>query len=200
MEQSTDWEGFPIRLRMAISRWPAGGQRAFAKALGRYAKKNGIVIPTSYRTLVNYLNGKTRPRHAWVEAAAAMLRTSPEALLTGVQVEDVVGARFGYMIEDEDRPEMISDVLLEDYRDLPEPAFDMVWHFMAFYFEGDDDGWGEEDRPRRTKEIRAALRYFFGPLLARPSTSYAATMALAASVTATAYMRIVAGTAKPEED
>lgn len=203
MEQPPDWNGFGIRLGRAIDRWPGGGQRAFADALGKYADDNGIVIPTSYRTVVNYLNGSTHPRPAWVEAAAAVLRWNPENLLTGAgpeRAEGSVGGRFDYLIEDEDRPEMISDVMLEYHRDLPEPAFEMIWHFMELYFEGDDAGWSEEDRPRRVKDVRRALDEFFGPLLARPATGYAATMALAASLTATAYMRIVAGTAKPQED
>lgn len=199
MEQPPDWDGFGIRLGRAIDRWPGGGQRAFADALGKYADKNGIVIPTSYRTLVNYLNGTTHPRPAWVDAAAAVLRWNPDKLLTGhgPEREETVGDRFDYLIEDADRPEMISDVMLEEHRDLPEPAFEMIWHFMELYFEGDDERWGEEDRPARKRQIRAVLDEFFGPLFSRPTTGYATTMALAASLTATAYMRLAAGTARP---
>lgn len=202
MEQPADWDGFRIRLGRAIDRWTGGGQRAFVGALRKYADDNGLVIPTSYRTVVNYLNGSTHPRPAWVEAAAAVLRWNPDNLLTGVgpeREEGSVGGRLDYLTEDEDRPEMISDVMLEDHRALPEPAFEMIWHFMEMYFEGDDERWGEEDRPRRQKEIRGVLDEFFGPLFSRPTTGYATTMALAASLTATAYMRLAAGTARPTD-
>jgi hypothetical protein len=193
MEQAADWEGLPIRLGRAIDRWPGGGQRAFAKALKDHAKAHGIVIPTSYRTLVNYLNGSTRPRQAWVAAAADVLGSSPGELLTGIS--DPGGGRpddwAGIALHGPASPRALAllDLVMNDYLDLPWEARLIMHGFAGFYFGHDTDGW--EDRESRRADVENVVRTYFGPLR-QPSAAKmgeVTIMALTASLAASAYLQ-----------
>lgn len=183
--------GFGIRLGRAIDRWPGGGQRAFAKALEDYARQNDLRIPTSYRTLLNYLGGHTRPSTAWVEAAAAVLRWNPENLLTGKGPERPAGKEPGLRITIEGaaiaRVDTLSDLIFNRYVDLPLAVRWMMFNFVDELFENDDADW--EDYEARREDVERVLREYFRPLLTRHTMSDAATKALAASLTAAAYVR-----------
>lgn len=189
-----DWKGFGIRLGRAIDRWPGGGQRAFADALEQHAKRNGLRIPTSYRTLVNYLNGVTRPSEAWIEAAAAVLRWNAGNLLTGEGPEreggEIAGLQMTVSGEGAERSSMLVQMIVNRYGDLPMAARWMLFWFAFQYFEHDDAGWTAADRRRRQGQVEAVMDHYFGPLLTRPSMRDLETMALAASLTAAAYLRI----------
>jgi len=196
------WRGFGIRLGRAIDRWPGGGQRAFADALRAHATRTAARLPTSYRTLVNYLNEETTPSVAWVEAAATVLRVPTESLLTGEEAKPAGDASSGFTISiggsGAPRASMIMQLFVNRHPDLPMPARLMLFHFLNDYFAGDDNGWSfGADKSRRSRDIRRVLDDFYGPLFSRPSMNNAATMALAASLTAAAYVRLGIDLANP---
>ncbi len=192
------WSQFGVRLARAIDRWPGGGQKAFARALAAHAAGQRLKLHTSYRTLVNYLNGQTHPSVAWVEAAAAVLGWSAQNLLTGEGPE-----RPG-----EEQPSMQPPpagaaaarqrVLTRSFierSDLPMPARWMIFHFLDDYFASRARDWTADVQTEWAwyhAEVDAAVREHFGPLLTRPAMPYAETMALAASLTAAAYVRLAA--------
>lgn len=194
-----DWKGFRIRLGRAIDRWPGGGQRDFAEELKAHARKTGTKIPTSARTLINYLQGETRPSRAWVDAAAEVLRWNPDHLLAGVGPERPGGVGVTELSFESDfrdkGPEMGRMLLdlLDDDTDRPWGADMMIFEVLLAHFEGDEDGWEPADRPRRQEEVNAVLRAFYGPLLARPRMRYHETMALTATLTAAAYLAMAGG-------
>jgi hypothetical protein len=193
MEQP-DWKGFGIRLGRAIDRWPGGGQRAFVKALAAHAKRSGTAVPTSYRTLVNYLNGKTRPGRAWIDAAAVVLGASPAELLTGVS-ESRAAARpddwAGVALEGPVTPRAVAlmDLVMNAYLDLPWDARLIVHGFAGFYFGSDTEGW--DDRAARRADVDHMVRTYFGPLRSTAATKMdtASIMALTASLAAAAYLQ-----------
>jgi len=198
MGQSVDWKGFRIRLSRAIDRWPGGGQRAFIKALKAYAARNGITIPKSYRTLVNYLNGETQPTLAWVEAAAAVLKQPPGFLLTGMtesgerRPDDWTGLQVQFAVSPESAPraEALAHFILGGYLDLPWEARLIMHGFVGFFFGHDTDGW--DDRESRRSDVADVVRTYFGPLC-QPSAARmgeVAIMALAASLAASAYLQL----------
>jgi hypothetical protein len=198
MEQAADWKGFPIRLGRAIDRWPGGGQRAFAKALTRHADAHGIVIPTSYRTLVNYLNGRTRPRRAWLAAAADVLGQSPDWLLAGVaesrdgRPDDWAGVQMQVTTAPESAPRALAlaSFILNGYHDLPSEARLIMWGFAGFFFGHDTAGW--DDKESRRADVEDVVRTYFGPLR-QPSAAKMGEveiMALAASLAASAYLQL----------
>lgn len=196
-----EWDGFGIRLGRAIDKWSGGGQRPFVRALKRYAKEQRLQIATSHRTLVNYLNGSTRPNEVWVRAAAAVLRWNPEHLLYGGDAPERVGERpatsesSGISLnvggDATERTSLLVHYIthLEELIDLPMHARMMLFYFFADYFQDDLDGWGSEHRARRQGQVRALLEEFFGPLLTRSSMDTYATMALTASLVSAAYVR-----------
>lgn len=204
------WEGFGIRLGRAIDRWPGGGQRAFTAALKEHAAKSELNIPTSYRTLLNYLSEKTQPSTAWVEAAAAVLRWNPENLLTGEGDErpggsDRTPSGLRHTITGPTPAVHRMEVLLMDvfmprypYVDLPMPARWMIAEFLDMYFEPLALDW--EDLPARERDVDRVMKDFFGPLIARHTMGHAATMALAAALTAAAYIRVGEQSPTQEDD
>lgn len=200
--ESADWEGFGIRLGRAIDRWTGGGQRAFADALRDYAERHGVRIPTSYRTLVNYLNGTTRPSEAWVQAAADVLRWNPENLLTGQGPEREAG-KVGVLFERDrgvDRSKALSELIVgsDQLSDLPVAARMMLLSFVSDYMGDDLDGWrGAENRQRREEQVWELLERFFGSLLTRPRMDSNAVMAFTASLVAAAYVRASAEPYQP---
>jgi hypothetical protein len=187
-----EWHGFGIRLGRAIDRWPGGGQRAFATALAEYAERHGINIPTSYRTLVNYLGGTTHPSAAWVEAAANVLRWNAEYLSTGDGQERPADEGSGLVLEVSgeggQRTSALMQLFVNRHGDLPMPARLMVYGFLDHYFAGSDLDW--TDIPDRRTDVHRVLDEYFGPLLAAPSTKHNTTMALTASLLAAAYIRL----------
>jgi len=198
MEQSVDWKGFRIRLRRAIDRWPHGGHRAFAKALKAYAARNRVKIPTSYRTLVNYLNGETRPSLAWVEAAAAVLKHPPGFLLSGMtesgeqRPDDWTGLQLQFAVSPESAPraEALAHFILGGYLDLPWEARLIMHGFVGFFFGHDTDGW--DDREGRRSDVEDVVQTYFAPLC-QPSAARMGEvpiMALAASLAASAYLQL----------
>jgi hypothetical protein len=193
-----DWNGFGVRLGRAISRWQGGSQRAFAEAMAKHKKRHRVVIPTSYRTLLNYLSGATHPSVAWVEAAAAVLRWNPENLLYGTDPERLgepaasSGIRFSVTGEAAHRTSALVHLILNEYFDLPMEARNMMFGFAGHYYADDLDGWEKwqfPENPRR-KEVQALLREHFAPLLSAPRMGELELMALAASLTAAAYLRL----------
>jgi hypothetical protein len=198
MSQPEDWDGFPIRLGRAIDRWPGGGQRKFAEALKAHAERHGLTIPTSSRTVVNYLSADTRPSAAWIDAAATVLGQSSEWLLSGVTASmaerpnDWAGITIEYSVTPEGLPRARSLVhlIVGGYPDLPWEAC-MIMHGVASYFFGaDTEGW--DDQERRRADVEEFVRRYFGPLR-QPSTAKmgeAAVMALTASLAASAYLQL----------
>lgn len=197
------WEGFGIRLGRAIDRWPGGGQRAFTAALEAYAAQNELGIPTSYRTLLNYLSEKTQPSTAWVDAAAAVLRWNPENLLTGKGEERPNGYETGgtkMLATATAAPRMVAlvELFVNEYVDLPMPARQMIFNFLDDYFAGHDADWS--DVSAREPEVNRVLNEFFRPLLTRHTMNRADTMALASTLTAAAYVRFGSGSTINKEE
>jgi hypothetical protein len=190
-----DWQGFGIRLGRAIDRWPGGGQRAFADALAAYAKRRGIAIPKSYRTLVNYLNGDTQPGEAWVDVAAAVLgNTTAEELITGLSHDGATGRPddwAGIALQGPATPRALAlmDLVMNAYLDLPWEARLIVHGFAGFYFGNDTEGW--DDRAARRADVDDMVRTYFGPLRvpAAAKMDTASIMALTASLAAAAYLQ-----------
>ncbi len=192
------WKGFGTRLGRAIDRWPGGGQKAFARALAAHAARHRLKLHASYRTVVNYLNGQTHPSEAWVEAAAAVLGWNAPNLLTGEGPErpgeeqpPTSAAPAG---EAAARHRVLARSFI-DRSDLPMPARWMIFYFLDDYFASRARDWTaavEAEWAWYHAEVDAAVREHFGPLLARPAMPYAETMALAASLTAAAYVRLAA--------
>lgn len=201
-----NWEGFGVRLRRAIDRWPGGGQRAFMDELRSFAERNELRIPTSYRTLVNYLNKKTRPTEAWVDAAATVLRWRSENLLTGEGPEraDDDHPRLKIRVSEDAGPRTstLTRLVLNRYIDLPMSARLMMVNFLDDYFAGDFEGWTYEAPCTRDHDVRRVLADYFAPLLAAPTMRHAEIMALASSLTAAAYVRLGAadGSGKRETE
>lgn len=184
-------KGFGIRLGLAIDRWSGGGKRAFRDALKKYVDDNEDVdVPTSYRTLVNYLNERTQPSEAWVEAAAAVLRWKFHNLLTGEGPEREGSALTGLKFEPQRAgQEQVSAVVMylnRKHLDMPIAARWMLVHFIDRYF-------GDELEASSAADWHDVLRSYFGPLFGRPKMPYNETMALAASLTAAAYLRLGGG-------
>lgn len=195
MAQEPRWEGFGIRLGRAISRWHGGGQRAFAKALETYKKESGEQIPVSYRTLLNYLSETTHPSLAWVEAAAAILRWNPENLLTGEGPEREGGSLEGLVFQPQhagqERAQAIVQYLRREHADMAIGAQWMLLRFIDDYFGDRGEEWGQDDNGDAARALEV-LHSTFGPLLSRPKMDYYETMALAASLTSAAYLRLAA--------
>jgi hypothetical protein len=192
--QTPDWKGFGIRLGRAIDRWPGGGQKAFTRELASHAERHGLRIPTSYRTLVNYLTRVTRPSVAWVEAAAAVLRWNSEYLLTGEGQEREgdtgEGVQLSFKGGAGPRASLLNRLIVRELADLPMTARLMIFRFVDDYFAEEADGWEVDDLPRRAEDVERALREFFGPLLARPRMRDFEINALVAALTAAAYTRL----------
>lgn len=203
--ESADWEGFGVRLGRAIDRWTGGGQRAFVDALQDYADQHGVRIPTSYRTVVNYLNGTTRPSEAWVHAAADVLRWNPDNLLTGQGPEREAG-KVGVLFERDrgvDRSRALQALIVGNDRlsDLPVAARMMMLYFISDYLADDLDGWrGDEAMERRADQVGGLVETFFGPLLDRPRMDADSVMAFTASLVAAAYVRAGSDPYQPTTD
>jgi hypothetical protein len=189
------WDTFGVRLGRAIDRWPGGGQRKFATALRQHAEQRGLSIPTSYRTLVNYLNGTTRPPVAWVDAAADVLRWRSTYLLTGEGEERQGAADSGFTMavsgSGAPRMSVLMHLIANVYcGNLPMDARLMIVRFAEAYFSEDGGVWNANDMISRREDVLRMLKEFYGPLLAGPSMREFETAALAASLTAAAYIRI----------
>jgi hypothetical protein len=196
MEQA-DWQGFGIRLGRAIDRWPGGGQRAFVKELAAHATRSGIAIPKSYRTLVNYLNGTTRPSSAWVAAAADVLGQPAEWLLAGVESRTErpddwagVGVQAVVTADSAPRAEALVHLILDGYLDLPWEARLIMHGAASFFFAHDTEGW--EDRQRRREDVAEFVQTYFGPLRQPLAAKMGevAIMSLASSLAASAYLQL----------
>lgn len=206
-----EWKpGFGVRIGRAIDRWAGGGQRAFERALKEYAKENAPGVPTSYRTIVNYVNEATTPSEAWMDAAAAVLRWNPANLKYGEEPErlgeDAVG-RYALVPHPDTQGlgSALVRLFVNRYSDLPMPARLMIFGYLLDHFEGDDSvqlQWAEGMRTdhdsTRAEAVDGVLADRFGPLLSRPTITYTATMALAASLTAGAY--VLLGTSRATND
>ena len=184
-------KGLGLRLGHAIDRWSGGGQRAFVDALKKFVRANKDVdVPTSYRTLVNYLNERTQPSEAWVEAAAVVLRWNPLNLLTGEEPEREGSALDGLKFEPQRAgQEQVSALVMylnRQHLDMPISARWMLVHFIDDYFGDELEASSGDDRDD-------VLRSYFGPLFSRPKMPYNETIALAASLTAAAYLRLGGG-------
>ena len=193
-------EGLGLRLGRAIDRWSGGGQRAFVDALKKYVYDDPYTdVPTSYRTLLNYLNETTQPSEAWVEAAAVVLRWNPRNLLTGEEPERegpvLEGLTYTPRAGFQERTGTLVHFLRHHHPDMPIGAQLMVMHFMDDYFGDDLEGWDPDDPKHKSQVERTAdvLASNFQPLFSRPKMSHLETMALAASLTAAAYVRLGAG-------
>jgi hypothetical protein len=197
-EVETDWEGFGIRLGRALDRWPGGGQRKFADALAKYAKRQKITIPTSYRTLLNYLSGSTRPSTAWIEAAASVLgQPGPQWLMSGVESElgraddwTGLGVQITHTPESTPRAVALAHLVLDRHLSLPWAARWIMHGFTSFYFAHDTEGW--DDQRSRRADVDEVVQAYFGPLL-RPAASRmrdTEIMALTASLAASAYLQL----------
>lgn len=210
-----DWKGFPIRLGMAIGRWPGGGQRKFAAALKEYADKAGINVPTSYRTLVNYLQGETRPSEAWVGVAADVLRTTPLQLLNGIQEDMRAGVQWTVDTAPETHPrtDALVHSILNHYFELPFAARQTMYYVAEAHFANDFSGWLRDEpfehpdgevqvfqvrNSDKVTEIREVIADYFGPLLSHPKMGELAAMALASSLAAAAYLRLAAPATRKE--
>jgi hypothetical protein len=196
-----EWKGFGIRLGRAIDRWPGGGQRAFVAALRDHATQEGINIPTSYRTLINYMSGRTTPPESWVRAAATVLRWRPEYLLTGEgpEREGETDTGFTMSVSADAGPRMsaLNRLFVNAYVDIPFSARLFVLRFLMDYFSNDDQ-W--DDLPQKSQAVNRVLREYFAPLLTRQTMSDPNMMALTASLTAAAYVRLAAGSPHRAED
>ncbi|HUF68149.1 MAG TPA: hypothetical protein VMM79_05795, partial [Longimicrobiales bacterium] len=172
----------------------------FAKAMAQYARRHDVNIPTSYRTLANYLSERTRPSVAWVDAAAAVLRQSPQYLISGLESsrpseQGTPGLKTTLEGPEATRADALVHLVFNEYLDLPPNARDMMWRFVNCYYGDDIDGWHDwSNNPRRPAEVAAVVRDHYGPLLAAPRMGELEATALAATLTAAAYLRLIATT------
>ncbi len=184
--------GFGTRLGRAIDRWPGGGKRAFVRALAEYAEQNRLYVPTSYRTLINYVTKEdARPSAAWIAAAAAVLRVSPDHLLTGERLnEEERGIVVQATRESGPRFQALMHLVVNRYGDLPMGARWMMLYFVDTYLERETKGWEAQNWTLRRPQVERIVKEYFGPLLDVPTMRHEAVMALTASLAAAAYTRL----------
>lgn len=190
-----------IRLGRAIDRWPGGGQMRFAAALAEHADRHGLTFPRSYRTLVNYLQGRAKkgPNRAWLDAAAELLGVTSEWLLTGAEDRHAEASREGAVqytvngsLKARERTSALIDLILNQYHDLPMEGRQIIFDFVEAYYEGDFDGWDQVFHPgnERARQVDSAVREHFGAALGKPTADDLRLMSTVCALAAAAYSKL----------
>lgn len=170
--KEADWEGFPARLRRALDRWQGGNIRHFTEQLETFAAARSVAIPTSYRTVMSYLAGETRPTVAWLGAAAEVLFVSPDWLARGEESASPPPAGRAFSHIGDAFFDMAIIAAVEELRHLPQDARNTILAFLRRHFAGKGRHLAGghnfvQGAPEEVIEkVRPALREHFGPVAA----------------------------------
>jgi hypothetical protein len=159
---------------------------------------------TSYGGVRQYADGQiTNPRVDVLRALASTLGVRGDWLAFGEgpmtaiaeSVERARGLTVSVTGEAAHRTQALVHLIINGVTDLPMSARQMVFGFVNDFYGDAIDGW--EDwllNPRLKAEVRDIVDEHYGPLLDAPRTGELEATALAATLTAAAYLRLSATT------